>query len=61
MKRYWARFINSDRTWKVLGTLTGILLVGGILGLVLWMRYSAPCWIFPLAEAPSRCVVVTPR
>lgn len=52
---------RSDRRWKAVGIVIGVLLFVAILALVLWMRHSAPCWIFPLAEAPSRCLVVTPR
>lgn len=52
---------RSERRWKAAGTAIGILLFLAILALVLWMRHSAPCWIFPLAEAPSRCLVVNPR
>ena len=50
-----ARLREENRT-KVAGTLLGVLLVVAILGLTLWMRHSAPCWIFPLHEAPTRCL-----
>ena len=55
------RLFDSERAWKVYGTLIGLIILAVILGLVLWTRHSAPCWVFPLAEAPSRCLVVNPR
>jgi len=55
------RALDSERAWKTYGVLIAIIGVLAILALVFWIRHSAPCWVFPLAEAPSRCLVVNPR
>ena len=55
------RLFDSETAWKVYSVLLVLLVLAVIVGLVLWIRHSAPCWMFPLAEAPSRCLVVNPR
>jgi membrane protein required for beta-lactamase induction len=50
------RLLNSEGFTNFLAVLFWVVVIGGIVALILWTRHSAPCWIFPLAEAPTRCL-----
>lgn len=47
---------NSDRISNALAAVLVALLFAAIIGLVLWIRAAAPCWVFPLKDAPTRCL-----
>jgi len=47
---------RAKRREDIIVAVIGALIVLAIIGLVLWMRAAAPCWIFPLREAPTRCL-----
>ena len=52
---------RSELITKVIAGLIVFLIFAVIISITLVIRYAAPCWVFPLKEAPSRCLVVTPR
>ena len=50
---------TSDPWWvKTLAVVIVLAVLAVIFGLVFAVRVYAPCWIFPLKEAPVRCLVV---
>lgn len=50
------RNAKAEREGKIIAAVILIVVAAAIIGLTLWIRHSAACWIFPLAEAPTRCL-----
>lgn len=52
------RYRKTWRDWaaEALGTLLVLAVILGVLALSWWMRETLPCGMFPLAEAPVRCL-----
>lgn len=50
---------KGDPWWiKALAILVVAAFLAAIFSLVFAVRVYAPCWMFPLKEAPVRCLVV---
>lgn len=47
---------RSERIVKVIAALIVGLILVAILTVTFGVRRYAPCWIFPLKEAPTRCL-----
>jgi hypothetical protein len=47
---------KEDRAVKVIAAAIVALLLVVVLGLSFAVRVYAPCWMFPLREAPVRCL-----
>lgn len=47
---------REDKRIQTWATVVGTGLVLMIVGLVLWLRAYGPCWMFRLADAPTRCL-----
>lgn len=45
-----------DLGTSALAALIVLVVLGAVLGLVVWFRVAAPCWVFSVAEAPVRCL-----
>lgn len=52
---------RDDIKFKAIAAVIFTVIIGVILSITLLIRAKAPCWVFPLKEAPSRCLVVNPR
>ena len=52
------RRLRRNRREKWVVRIIGTLIILGFIALALWMRAAAPCWIFPLKEAPTRCLTI---
>ena len=52
---------RDDIIVKVIAGLIFTVIIGVILGVTFFVRAKAPCWVFPLREAPTRCLVENPR
>lgn len=51
-----AKAKRNDLITKILAGLIVFAMIVAIVGVVLGVRRYAPCWVFPLAEAPTRCL-----
>jgi hypothetical protein len=49
---------KRERREKVIVNIIGTLVVLAIVALVFWLRAAGPCWLFPLKEAPTRCLTI---
>ena len=49
---------RAKRKENIFVGVVGTLIVLAIIALVFFVRAKAPCWIFPLKEAPTRCLTI---
>jgi len=50
------RILNSEAFLKVAAALIALAIFAALFGIAWAIRAHAPCSIFPLAEAPTRCL-----
>ena len=53
MKRF---RLSVDTQAKIIAAFVVTLIIVAMLGLTFFIRAKAPCWMFPLYEAPTRCL-----
>ena len=57
-RKPWSQQAREESEWieKALAAVIVALILAVILGFTFFVRAKAPCWVFPLKEAPTRCL-----